>query len=48
MAAGHGGPALMSAATELLVRDDLPEGCALADLGSTGCGTWPGRCASSS
>jgi predicted ATPase/class 3 adenylate cyclase len=33
MAAGHGGQALVSGATELLVRDDLPEGCALLDLG---------------
>jgi predicted ATPase len=33
MAAGHGGQALVSEATELLVRDDLPEGCALVDLG---------------
>jgi predicted ATPase/class 3 adenylate cyclase len=33
MAAGHGGQALVSAATELLVRDDLPDGCGLVDLG---------------
>ena len=33
MAAGHGGQALVSGATELLVRDDLPEACALVDLG---------------
>ena len=33
MAAAHGGQALVSGATELLVRDDLPDGCALADLG---------------
>ena len=33
MAAGHGGQALVSGATELLVRDDLPEGCGLIDLG---------------
>jgi predicted ATPase/class 3 adenylate cyclase len=33
MAAAHGGQALVSGATELLVRDDLPEGCALVDLG---------------
>ena len=33
MAAGHGGQALVSGATEMLVRDDLPEGCALVDLG---------------
>jgi predicted ATPase/class 3 adenylate cyclase len=33
MAAGHGGQVLVSGATELLVREDLPEGCALADLG---------------
>ena len=33
MGAGHGGQALVSGATELLVRDDLPEGCALVDLG---------------
>jgi predicted ATPase/class 3 adenylate cyclase len=33
MAAGHGGQALVSGSTELLVREDLPEGCALVDLG---------------
>ena len=33
MAAAHGGQALVSGATELLVRDDLPEGCGLVDLG---------------
>ena len=33
MAAGHGGQALVSGATELLVREDLPPGCALVDLG---------------
>ena len=33
MAAGHGGQALVSGATEVLVRDDLPDGCALVDLG---------------
>jgi predicted ATPase/class 3 adenylate cyclase len=33
MAAGHGGQALVSGATELLVRDDMPEGCGLLDLG---------------
>jgi predicted ATPase/class 3 adenylate cyclase len=33
MAAGHGGQVLVSGATELLVRDDLPEGCGLVDLG---------------
>ena len=33
MAAGHGGQALVSGATELLVREDLPAGCALMDLG---------------
>ena len=33
MAAGHGGQALVSEATKLLVREDLPEGCALVDLG---------------
>jgi predicted ATPase/class 3 adenylate cyclase len=33
MSAGHGGQALVSGATELLVREDLPEGCALVDLG---------------
>jgi predicted ATPase/class 3 adenylate cyclase len=33
MGAGHGGQALVSGATELLVREDLPEGCALVDLG---------------
>jgi predicted ATPase/class 3 adenylate cyclase len=33
MAAGHGGQALVSGATEALVRDDLPAGCGLVDLG---------------
>jgi predicted ATPase/class 3 adenylate cyclase len=33
MAAGHGGQVLVSGATELLVRDDLPDGCGLVDLG---------------
>ncbi len=33
MAAGHGGQALVSGATALLVRDDLPDGCGLVDLG---------------
>jgi predicted ATPase/class 3 adenylate cyclase len=33
MAAGHGGQALVSGPTELLVREDLPDGCALVDLG---------------
>ncbi len=33
MAAGHGGQVLVSGATELLVREDLPDGCALVDLG---------------
>jgi hypothetical protein len=33
MAAGHGGQVLVSGATESLVRDDLPGGCALVDLG---------------
>ena len=33
MAAAHGGQALVSGATELLVREDLPDGCALVDLG---------------
>ena len=33
MAAGHGGQALVSGVTELLVREDLPDGCALVDLG---------------
>jgi hypothetical protein len=33
MAAGHGGQALVSGATELLVREDLPDGCGLVDLG---------------
>jgi predicted ATPase/class 3 adenylate cyclase len=33
MAAGHGGQALVSGATELLVRDDLPDGCGVVDLG---------------
>jgi predicted ATPase/class 3 adenylate cyclase len=33
MAAAHGGQALVSGATALLVREDLPDGCALVDLG---------------
>jgi predicted ATPase/class 3 adenylate cyclase len=33
MAAGHGGQVLVSGATEQLVREDLPGGCALVDLG---------------
>jgi predicted ATPase/class 3 adenylate cyclase len=33
MAAGHGGQALVSGATEVLVREDLPVGCGLVDLG---------------
>jgi predicted ATPase/class 3 adenylate cyclase len=33
MAAGHGGQALVSGPTELLVGDDMPEGCGLLDLG---------------
>ena len=33
MAAGHGGQVLVSGATEPLVRDDLPGGCGLVDLG---------------
>ena len=33
MAAGHGGQALVSGATALLVGEDLPDGCALVDLG---------------
>jgi predicted ATPase/class 3 adenylate cyclase len=33
MAAGHGGQVLVSGATEVLVRGDLPKGCALVDLG---------------
>jgi predicted ATPase/class 3 adenylate cyclase len=33
MAAGYGGQALVSGATELLVREDLPDGCGLVDLG---------------
>jgi len=33
MAAGHGGQVLVSGATALLVREDLPDGCALVDLG---------------
>jgi predicted ATPase/class 3 adenylate cyclase len=32
-AVGHGGQALVSGATEVLVREDLPDGCALVDLG---------------
>ena len=35
MAAGHGGQALISGTTELLVRDDMPDGCGLLDLGGT-------------
>jgi class 3 adenylate cyclase len=33
LAAGHGGQVLLSLATEELVRDELPEGVALRDLG---------------
>jgi predicted ATPase/class 3 adenylate cyclase len=33
MAAAHGGQALLSETAELLVHDDLPEGCGLLDLG---------------
>jgi WD40 repeat protein/class 3 adenylate cyclase len=33
MAVGHGGQALISGTTELLVHDDLPEDCGLLDLG---------------
>jgi predicted ATPase/class 3 adenylate cyclase len=33
MAAGHGGQVLVSAATQELTRDRLPEGCALVELG---------------
>ena len=33
MAAGHGGQVLVSGATELLVREDLPDDCGLVDLG---------------
>ena len=33
MAAGHGGQVLVSGSTEALVREDLPEGCGLVDLG---------------
>jgi len=33
LSAGHGGQVLMSLATEKLVRDELPEGAALRDLG---------------
>ena len=33
MAAGHGGQVLVSGATESLVRDELPGGCGLVDLG---------------
>jgi len=33
MAAGHGGQVLVSGATEVLVREDLPGGCVLVDLG---------------
>jgi class 3 adenylate cyclase len=35
-AAGHGGQVLLSLATCEFVRDALPEGCELRDLGSTG------------
>ncbi len=34
MGAGHGGQVLLSGSTEALVRPSLPEGAALADLGS--------------
>jgi class 3 adenylate cyclase len=33
MSAAHGGQALLSQTAELLVHDDLPEGCGLLDLG---------------
>ncbi len=33
MAAAHGGQALVSGATEWLVRDAMPEGCGMLDLG---------------
>jgi len=33
VAVGHGGQALISGTTELLVHDDLPEDCGLLDLG---------------
>jgi len=33
MASAHGGQALVSGATELLVREDMPKGCGLVDLG---------------
>jgi len=33
MSAGHGGQVLLSLATQQLVRDDLPPGCTLRDLG---------------
>ena len=48
MAAGHGGQVLVSGATEQLVRDDLPEGCALVDLGEHRLRDLAGRCGSSS
>jgi hypothetical protein len=32
MSVGHGGQVLLSSATESLVRDGLPEGCALVGL----------------
>lgn len=33
-AAGHGGQILLSLATQQLVREDLPEGCRLVELGT--------------
>ncbi len=33
MAAGHGGQALLSSATQELIRDSLPDGCSLKPLG---------------
>jgi len=46
MAAGHGGQALISGTTEPLVRDGMPDGCGLLDLGDIACGISPGRCVS--
>jgi class 3 adenylate cyclase len=48
MAAAHGGQALVSGATELLVHDYLPDGCALVDLGEHRLQDLAGRCGSSS
>ena len=39
MTAAHGGQTVVSGATEMLLRDQLPDGMELVDLGETGCVT---------